>query len=193
MFAALRNSTVMAALAFAAAAHAQAPAPAASGAAGPSGAATAGAAANPPPAAPRARGPALGLAIEAAQVAFETCKNNGYLVTVLVVDSAGVPVVMLSGDGASERTQSIAPTKVAAALRYNMSSGEVLEKSKTDAAMAAEIKADPKIGGTVRQGALLLKVGNQTIGAMAASGAPGGDKDEACVRPAIDKIKDRLR
>ena len=180
------SAALLATMSMAAAVQAQAPAPAA-------GAPATGAAANPPPAVPRARGPGLALSIEAAQVAFETCKNNGYLVTVLVVDSAGVPVVMLSGDGASERTQGIAPTKVAAALRYNMSSGEVLEKSKADAAMAAEIKADPKIGGTVRQGALLLKVGNQTIGAIAASGAPGGDKDEVCTRAAVEKIKDRLR
>ena len=188
MFMTLRNSTaLLTAISLAAAgpAVAQSQAPAVAPAAG--------GAANPPPAVPRARGPGLALSIEAAQVAFDTCKNNGYFVTVLVVDSAGVPVVMLSGDGASERTQSIAPTKVAAAIRYNMSSGEVLEKSKTDAKMAAEIKADPKIGGTVRQGALLLKVGSETIGAMAASGAPGGEKDEACVQAAINKIKDRLR
>jgi uncharacterized protein GlcG (DUF336 family) len=129
--------------------------------------------------------------VEAAQVAAATCTTNGYKTTVLVVDSAGVPVVMLSGDGASERTQAIAATKVAAALRYNMSSGEVTNRAKTDAALAAEIKADPKIG-TVRQGALLLKAGNDTIGAIAASGAPGGDKDEVCSQAAVDKIKDRL-
>ena len=181
------GTALLAALSVAAAAQAQAPgAPTAPAAPG-------GAAANPPPAVPRARGPSLALAVEAAQVAQATCKTNGYMVTVLVVDSAGVPVVMLSGDGASERTQSIAPTKVAAAIRYNMSSGEVLEKSKTDAAMAAEVKADPKIGGMVRQGALLLKVGSETVGAIAASGAPGGDKDEVCSQAAVNKIKDRLR
>jgi uncharacterized protein GlcG (DUF336 family) len=158
----------------------------------PAAAPASAAAPAPPPAPPRARGPSLALAVEAAQAVAATCSTNGYKVTVLVVDSAGVPVVMLSGDGAGERTQSIAPTKIAAAIRYNMSSGEVLEKTKTDAALAAEVKADPKIGN-LRQGALLLKVGNDTIGAMAASGAPGGDKDELCVKAGIDKIKDRLR
>lgn len=145
---------------------------------------------TPPP--PRARGPSLALAVEAAQVAVATCAANGYKTTVLIVDSAGVPVVLLSGDGVGEGTQKIAPTKIAAALRYNMSSGEVLNKSKTDAALAEEVKADPKIG-MVRQGALLLKVGNDTIGAMAVSGAPGGDKDEVCAQAGIDKIKDRLQ
>jgi uncharacterized protein GlcG (DUF336 family) len=134
----------------------------------------------------------LALALEAAQTAVATCTANGYKTTALIVDSADVPVVLLSGDGVPERTQTVAPTKVAAALRYNSSSGEVVERAKTDTALAEEIKNDPKIG-TARQGALLLKVGNDTIGAIAVSGAPGGDKDEVCARAAVDKIKDRLQ
>jgi uncharacterized protein GlcG (DUF336 family) len=147
---------------------------------------------TPPPPAPRARGPSLALAVEAAQVAAATCTANGYKTTVLIVDSAGVPVVLLSGDGAPERTQMIATSKVTIALRYNASSGEVVNRAKTDAALAAELKADPKIGRPF-QGALLLKVGAETIGAIAVSGAPGGEKDEVCGQAAVDKIKDRLR
>lgn len=146
----------------------------------------------PPPAAPRARGPSLALAVEAAQVAAATCTANGYKTTVLIVDSADVPVVIFSGDGAAERTQAIAAGKAATAIRYNTSSGEIAERAKTDSALAAEIKADPRIG-TARQGALLLKAGNDTIGAIAVSGAPGGEKDEVCARAAVEKIKGRLQ
>jgi uncharacterized protein GlcG (DUF336 family) len=146
----------------------------------------------PPPAIPRARGPSLALAVEAAQVAAATCATNGYKTTVLIVDSAGVPVVLLSGDGAAERTQGIAPTKTATALRYKVASGDIADRVKTDAALDAEVKADPKIG-IARRGALLLKVGDDIVGAIAVSGAPGGDKDEVCAVAAIDKIKDRLR
>ena len=146
----------------------------------------------PHPLLPRARGPSLAVAVEAAQVAVATCKTHGYKTTALIVDSAGVPVVLLSGDGAAERTQMIAATKAAAAIRYNMSSGEVVNRAKTDATLNAQIEADPKIG-RARQGALLLKAGNDTIGAIAVSGAPGGDKDEACAQAAIEKIKDQLQ
>jgi uncharacterized protein GlcG (DUF336 family) len=145
-----------------------------------------------PPAPPRARGPSLAVAVEMAQVAQATCMARGFKTTVLVVDSADVPVVMLGGDGATERTQAVAASKAAAAIRYNTSSGEVTNRAQTDAKLAEEIKADPKIG-MPRQGALLLKVGNDTIGALAVSGAPGGDKDEACGQVALDKVKDRLR
>jgi uncharacterized protein GlcG (DUF336 family) len=146
--------------------------------------------ANPPP--PRARGPAAALAVEAAQTAVATCLASTYKVTALVVDSAGVPVVMVAGDGAPERTQGVAASKVAAVIKYKMASGEVAAKAKTDPALDAAIKADPKIG-TARQGALPIMVGGEMIGAMAASGAPGGEKDEACVKAGLDKIQSRLK
>jgi uncharacterized protein GlcG (DUF336 family) len=42
------------------------------------------------------------------------------------------------------------------------------------------------------QGGVPIKIGEDTIGGIAAAGAPGGDKDEACAIAGIDKIKDRL-
>ncbi|MGC4028686.1 MAG: heme-binding protein [Steroidobacteraceae bacterium] len=162
-----------------AAASAQTPAPPAGGAA-------------PPPPPPRARGPALDVAIEAAKVAQATCLANGYKTTVTVVDSAGVPVVILSGDGASERTQAIGLSKTWATIKYKAPSGDIADRVKTDAALDAEVKADPKIG-TVRRGALPLVVGNEIIGAISVSGAPGGDKDEVCVQAGIDKVKSQLK
>jgi uncharacterized protein GlcG (DUF336 family) len=176
----------IAGLAAATTAEAQAPAAAAAPAAAP------GAPAPPPPAPPRARGPALDVSVELAQVAIAQCLANGYKTTATVVDSAGVAVAILSGDGAPERTLMVGMTKVVAALKYKMSSGDVADKAKTDAALDAEIKADPKIG-TARRGALLLKVGGEIIGAMSVSGAPGGDKDEVCVQAGIDKVAGRLK
>ena len=167
------TTTVLAAL-VATAASAQAPAPPAGG--------------PPAPPPPRAKGPALTPAVQAAQAAVAACLANGYKVTALITDSGGDPVVLLSGDGAAVRTQAIAKTKVAVALKYKMSSGEVVAKAKTDPKLDAEIKADPAIG-TARQGAVLIMSGSDILGAFAVSGAPGGDKDEACVKAAMDKIK----
>jgi uncharacterized protein GlcG (DUF336 family) len=144
-------------------------------------------AAPPQPPAPRAKGPALTPAVQAAQAAVAACAANGYKVTALIVDSAGDPVVLLSGDGAALRTQTIARTKIAAVIKYKMSSGEVLAKSKTDPKLDAEIKADPNIG-TARQGAVPLMSGGELVGAFAVSGAPGGDKDEACIQTALAKV-----
>jgi len=43
------------------------------------------------------------------------------------------------------------------------------------------------------QGALPIKVGEETIGALGVSGAPGGEKDEVCVQAALDKVADQLK
>lgn len=155
------------------AASAQAPAPAAGA---------------PPAPPPRAKGPALTPSVHAAEAAVAACAANGYKVTALITDSGGAPVVLLSGDGAAVRTQDIAKSKVAAALKYKMSSGEVVAKAKTDPKLDAEIKADPAIG-TARQGAVLIMNGGEILGAFAVSGAPGGDKDEACIHTALEKVK----
>jgi uncharacterized protein GlcG (DUF336 family) len=151
-----------------------------------------GGASAPPPAPPRARGPALDVAVEAAKIAQSTCTANGYKTTVTVVDSAGVPVVILSGDGAPERTQAVGLSKTAATIKYKVPSGEIADRVKTDAALDAEVKADPKIG-TARRGALPIKVGSEIIGAISVSGAPGGDKDEVCAQAALDKVKSKLK
>ena len=71
-------------------------------------------------------------------------------------------------------------------------SGEIADRVKTDAALDAEVKADPKIG-TARRGALPIKVGGEIIGALSVSGAPGGDKDEVCTQAGLDKIASRLK
>jgi uncharacterized protein GlcG (DUF336 family) len=50
------------------------------------------------------------------------------------------------------------------------------------------------IPGTINaQGGVPIKVGDATIGAVAVSGAPGGDKDAACAKAALDKVADKLK
>lgn len=42
-------------------------------------------------------------------------------------------------------------------------------------------------------GGLPIKVAGKIVGAMSASGAPGGDKDEACVKAGVTKLAARLK
>jgi uncharacterized protein GlcG (DUF336 family) len=140
----------------------------------------------------RARGIPTALAIEGAQTAIATCLGNTYKVTALIVDSGGVPIEMISGDGAAAITQRIAMGKAQSVLKYKMSSGEVAAKAGTDAAFMAQVVADPLIG-TPRQGSIPIMVGGELVGAFAVSGAPGGDKDEVCAKAGLAKIQDRLQ
>ena len=43
------------------------------------------------------------------------------------------------------------------------------------------------------QGALPIKAGDDVIVAVGVSGAPGGEKDEACSKAGIDKVADQLK
>jgi uncharacterized protein GlcG (DUF336 family) len=149
--------------------------------------------AQPAPPPPRAKGPALDLAVEAAQIAVATCLANGYKTTVLVSDSVGIPVALLSADGVNARTQDIAASKIATVIRYKVASGVIADRVAKEPALAEETKADPKIKGFAWRGALPLMAGGEQIGAIAVSGAPGGEKDEACAQPAIAKIAGRLK
>ncbi len=42
-------------------------------------------------------------------------------------------------------------------------------------------------------GGVVIKSGDEVIGAIGAGGAPGGDLDEACARAGVDKIRDQLK
>ena len=148
-----------------------------------------------PPAAnpfgPPARGPAMALAVEGAQTAIAACAANGYKVSAVIVDSVGAPRVVLSSDGAPTVTIDLASRKAYTANAFKMSSGAAGEKAKTDQGMAGRMTLDTRM--IPWAGGKPLMVGADTIGAMAVSGAPGGDKDEACLDVGLAKIKDRLK
>ncbi len=145
--------------------------------------------AGPPP--PPARGPSLALALEAAQTAIATCSANGYKVGAVVVDSAGTSRLVLVADGASSMTGEFAFRKAFTANAMKATSASVGEKAKTDKALADKIAADPKM--ITWAGGQPLMAGGEVIGAIGVGGAPGGDKDDACVDAGIAKIKDRLK
>ena len=140
----------------------------------------------------RARGIPVALAIEGAVEANRTCLGNTYVTTAMITDSAGVPIVMISNDGAKAVTQRIAMSKVQAVLKYHMTSGDVAKKAAADPAFAAEVKANPMID-TARQGAVPIMAGSDMVGVFAVSGAPGGDKDEVCVRAGLAKIQSGVK
>jgi uncharacterized protein GlcG (DUF336 family) len=64
---------------------------------------------------------------------------------------------------------------------------------------ADNVKGNPNAGAlfltniTPAQGALPIMIGDETIGAIGISGAPGGDKDEACAKAGIDKVAADLK
>jgi uncharacterized protein GlcG (DUF336 family) len=140
---------------------------------------------------PRAKGPSLLAAIQAAQAAQKTCVEKGVKVSVLVADSVGEPVVLLSGDGAGVRSQLITRSKVAIVVRYKLPSGDVAAKAETDPKLKAEAAADPNIG-VLRGGGFPVMRNGEMIGAIAVSGASLGGAvglDEECAKVAVKLLE----
>ena len=120
--------------------------------------------------------------------AMAKCRADGYKVTVLVVDGMNAAKAMLRDDGASAATTEVARMKATATMLYNRPSGPATPPPPGQAAPPATIP------GTINaQGGVPIKVGDQTIGAVAVSGAPGGDKDVACANAGLAKAADRLK
>ena len=130
----------------------------------------------------------LDVAQAIAQEAMAKCKADGYNVTVLVVDGLNAPKAMLRADGATASTTEVAKMKATATMLYNRPSGPAQPLPAGQTAPPATIP------GTINaQGGVPIKVGDVTIGAVAVSGAPGGDKDAACANAALTKLADKLK
>jgi uncharacterized protein GlcG (DUF336 family) len=130
----------------------------------------------------------IDLAKTMAEAAMAACHANGYKVTVLVVDGLNAAKVLLRDDGATASTTETAKMKATTAMLYNRPSGPVQPPPPGTTVPPATIP------GTVNApGAMPIKVGDVTIGAIAVSGAPGGDKDLACAVAGLAKAADRLK
>ncbi len=137
---------------------------------------------------PQSRVLTMDVAHTIAQEAMAKCRADGYKVTVLVVDSLNAPKAMLRDDGATASTTEVAKMKATATMLYNRPSGPAQP-------LPAGTTAPPAtIAGTINaQGGVPIKFGEVTIGAVAVSGAPGGDKDAACATAGIAKVADKLK
>jgi uncharacterized protein GlcG (DUF336 family) len=129
------------------------------------------------------------IAMTIAQATIDTCKANGFSVSVTVVGRNGEVIVQVRGDNTGPHTMENSWRKAYTSRTFRIPSGAMDERIKKDPTLSLQYLA----GFTSGRGALQIKLGEETIGAVGASGAPGGDKDEACVQAGIDKVKDLLK
>ncbi|WP_029935416.1 GlcG/HbpS family heme-binding protein [Thiomicrospira pelophila] len=127
------------------------------------------------------------LARDLATEAVLACRENGYSVSAVVVDRHGNQRVALRDDVASKFTLQIAEEKANAALMSGINSGTFREQR-------ADIRPEMNhVNGILMMvGGVPITVGGSRVGAIGVSGAPGGERDEACVMTALDKLADRI-
>jgi len=131
----------------------------------------------------------LPMALTIAQTAIDTCKSQGYSVSAHVLGRNGEILVSLRGDETAPHTMENSFKKAWTSRAQRIPSGKFAEN----------VKGNPNAGAlhlsnmVPAQGALPIMIGEETIGAIGISGAPGGDKDEACAKTGIDKVAADLR
>jgi len=131
------------------------------------------------------------LALEAVGEAVKACAAMGYNESTALLDAGGNPQPYLRGDDARLATLENADHKVYTAIAYSTDTSGLMAKAKTGAEMSPALnrlsRLIPSPDGVV------IKVNDEVIGAIDASGAPFGAKDEACTRAGVAKIADRLK
>ncbi|MFC5473932.1 GlcG/HbpS family heme-binding protein [Paraherbaspirillum soli] len=121
--------------------------------------------------------------------ALAQCAKDGYKVSVVIVDNAGLVRASLRGDGTNPHTMEVARKKAYTARTRGQTSLEFMKLTDDPAnAYLRQIPDVVAIGGGVP-----IKIGNVAIGAVGVSGAPGGEKDEICANAGIAKVADQLK
>ena len=131
----------------------------------------------------------LPIAATIATTAMETCKSQGYNVSVHIIGNMGEVLVALRGDNTGPHTMENSMRKAYTSRTSRAPSGDMVKRLK-DNPQLSQIYLTNIIAA---QGALPIKIGEDVVGAAGVSGAPGGDKDEACVKAGLDNVADQLK
>ena len=124
------------------------------------------------------------LTYEQVRVAMDSAEaeaqRNGWRLTIVVADSAGVPIYLRRMPGATPRSYEIAMAKVKTALTSKMHTVDYARER-------AAGRVDTVAGGVTYEGGYLIRLGGVIVGAMTASGARGSE-DAHAVRAGLAAI-----
>ena len=132
----------------------------------------------------------LGMALEIAQGALDACRKLNARIGVSIVDRGGHVLVTLRDDGAAHHTVELAQRKAYTARIFRQTTREFVERIINNPRSQG---LKDTTGALASFGGVPIKVGEETIGGVGVSGAPGGPNDEACAAAGIEKVADRLK
>lgn len=131
----------------------------------------------------------LEIALQAARAALESCAKSGYQVAVAVVDRSGVTQVVLRDRFAGAHTPDMAVDKAWTAASFRTNTSALSEATQAGKPMSG-IRARPRVAAV--GGGMVIEGGGALLGAIGVSGAPGGDRDDACARAGIAAVQQHL-
>lgn len=128
-------------------------------------------------------------ALKAAQAALSKCRADGFQVAVAVVDRGGIVQVLLRDRFAGPHTPDMATSKAWTAVSFRTNT----------TAMAAETQAGKPMSGVRNRpgvaavgGGRIIEAAGVLLGGIGVSGAPGGERDDACADAGIAAIRDAI-
>jgi uncharacterized protein GlcG (DUF336 family) len=124
------------------------------------------------------------------EAATAHCEKDGYSISIAVVDRVGRLRAYLQGDRASPTNIELARRKAYTALAFRRSSLEWAQRTAPPSDLVGQRNLTDVIP---LGGGIPIKIGEDTIGAIGVSGAPGQEKDEACAKAGLEKVADALK
>ena len=129
------------------------------------------------------------VALTIARGAVESCAEKGYGESAVVVDRAGETIVAIRGNNAAPHTMENARRKAYTAMSFRTSTTEYAKRFADNNPVVRQQVTLPNV--IAIPGGLPIKLGDEIIGGVGASGSPG--VDEPCVQAGIDKAADQLK
>jgi len=130
------------------------------------------------------------MALVMATTAIERCRSQGFKIGVSVVDRGGHVLVTLRDHGAAHHTVELAQRKAYTSRVFRQTT-RAFSQRLLDSPISRGLGTTSGVIATL--GGLPVKLGDETIGGIGVSGAPGGENDEACAQAGIDKVAEQLR
>ena len=128
----------------------------------------------------------LDMAIQAAQVALETCETNGYRVSVGIVERNGMEKVLLRSDGAGPHTVNSSLQKAFTAASMGRSTGDIATAIAENPTLEGLRNMDDRL--LFLAGGSPIVANGQVIAGIGVGGAPGGNLDAECAQAGIDSL-----
>ena len=129
----------------------------------------------------------MDLARDIADEAVTACRKSGFNVSAVVVDRHGLMRAALRDDSAARFTLEIAERKANMTVMAWTNSGTF-----RDARRDIQQELNHINGLIVMDGGIKITSGGYNLGAIGVSGAPGGEKDAACAKKALEKLSERI-
>lgn len=136
------------------------------------------------------RNVSMKMALAIVEGAMEQCTKDGFPVDVVVVDRAGQVVAMVRGDGTQPHNLDFARRKAYTSRTFRETTAEFVKRTANQPSTGLRSLPDIVWSGG---GGAPIKIGNETIGGVGVSGAPGGTGDDVCAAAGIARVADQLR